>query len=109
MSGGEQQMLAIARALLLRPRLLLLDEPSEGLAPQIVDQLTTVITGIADDGVAVLLAEQNQRFARAVADQISVLDSGHIEFTATTAVLARADAQARLAELLGVAAAGISS
>ena len=101
MSGGEQQMLALGRALLTRPRLLLLDEPSEGLAPQIVDQLATVITHIAGDGVAVLLAEQNQHLARAVADQISVLDAGRIALTATDTELPAF--QNRLAELLGVA------
>jgi branched-chain amino acid transport system ATP-binding protein len=104
MSGGEQQMLALARALLLQPRLLLLDEPSEGLAPRIVDQLADLITQIADRGTAVLLAEQNQHLARTVADRITVLEHGQVAFATTD--LTHSDVHARLAALLGVANAG---
>lgn len=107
MSGGEQQMLALARALLLQPRLLLLDEPTEGLAPRVVDQLAQVITRIADDGVAVLLAEQNQHFARTVADRISVLHAGRIAFT--TADVHEPATHSRIADFLGVSTAGTAA
>ncbi|MFG1995267.1 ATP-binding cassette domain-containing protein [Actinoplanes sp. NPDC048988] len=107
MSGGEQQMLAIARALLLQPRLLLLDEPTEGLAPQVVDQLAQLITRIADDGVAVLLAEQNQQFAHTVADRISVLDGGRIAFSTTE--FTEPATRTRLAAYLGVSTAGTAA
>jgi ABC-type branched-subunit amino acid transport system ATPase component len=104
LSGGEQQMAAIARALLAGPRMLLLDEPSEGLAPQVVDQLTATVTSIADAGVAVLLAEQTQRLALTVADRCSVLEHGRIAFTATTAQLGDPTMHDRIAGLLGVTA-----
>ena len=78
LSGGEQQMLAIARALMSRPRLLLLDEPSMGLAPMIVEKIFETITGVARDGVTVLLVEQNARLALQTCRRAYVLESGEI-------------------------------
>ncbi len=83
MSGGEQQMLAIARTLMGNPSLLLLDEPSEGLAPVIVEQMARAIRGLKDRGVGVLLSEQNLRFARAVADRAAVIEKGRVRFAGT--------------------------
>ena len=76
LSGGEQQMLAIARALMSRPRLLLLDEPSMGLAPLMVERIFEVIRTIAAEGVTVLLVEQNARLALEVSHRGYVLDGG---------------------------------
>jgi branched-chain amino acid transport system ATP-binding protein len=87
LSGGEHQMLAIARALVGRTDLLLLDEPTEGLAPQIVEDVLEIIGRIVDEGVTVLLAEQNIRAAMAVADRHHVIDKGEIVFEGTTADL----------------------
>ena len=78
MSGGEQQMLAVARTLMGNPALLLLDEPAEGLAPLIVDALADAIQTLKSEGVGILLAEQNPRFARRVADRTYVLERGEI-------------------------------
>ena len=78
MSGGEQQMLSIARTLMGNPRAVLLDEPSEGLAPVIVEQMTQVLLELKREGLAVLLCEQNMRFARSVADRGCLLISGHL-------------------------------
>jgi branched-chain amino acid transport system ATP-binding protein len=78
LSGGEQQMLAIGRALLSRPRLLLLDEPSMGLAPQMVEKVFDVIQHIAREGVALLLVEQNARLALELATRGYVMDTGRI-------------------------------
>ncbi|MFB6310518.1 MAG: ABC transporter ATP-binding protein [Salinirussus sp.] len=80
LSGGEQQMLAIARALRSDPRLLLLDEPSEGLAPQIVDDVRSVIEDIAAEGTTLLIVEQNVRFALDVTEYTYVMDDGQIVF-----------------------------
>jgi branched-chain amino acid transport system ATP-binding protein len=93
-SGGEQQMLAVARCLMGNPSCILMDEPSEGLAPVIVDQLAAVIRELSAAGVAILLSEQNWRFASAVADRAYVIEKGRIRFTGTLAELA-ADAEAR--------------
>ncbi len=79
MSGGEQQMLAIARALMGNPRLLLLDEPSEGLAPIIVEHLATAIRQLNADGIAVLLAEQNNIFATSIAHRMLEIETGSIK------------------------------
>ncbi len=78
LSGGEQQLLALNRALLSQPRLLILDEPSMGLAPKMVENIFAVIAGLRERGVALLLIEQNARLALEVTDQAWVMDSGSI-------------------------------
>jgi branched-chain amino acid transport system ATP-binding protein len=96
MSGGEQQMLTIARTLMGNPRLLLLDEPSEGLSPLIVEQMATAIASLQTEGLSILLAEQNLHFAARVARQAVVLESGRVVWTGSVAALeADADAHAR--------------
>ncbi len=87
LSGGEQQMLAIARALMSRPRLLLLDEPSMGLAPLMVQKIFEVIRDVAAQGVAVLLVEQNAALALATANRAYVMESGRITLADTAANL----------------------
>jgi branched-chain amino acid transport system ATP-binding protein len=86
LSGGEQQMLAIARALVSDPRVVLLDEPSQGLAPLVVRELAGVIKRLCDEGVTILLIEQNMKLAEAVADQLHVMVKGRIVYQATPAV-----------------------
>jgi branched-chain amino acid transport system ATP-binding protein len=81
LSGGEQEMLAIARALLLNPKLLLLDEPSQGLAPLIVQEVFKVVVTARQEGMSVLLVEQNVRAAIGVADRVYVLDHGEVVFS----------------------------
>jgi branched-chain amino acid transport system ATP-binding protein len=87
MSGGEQQMLAIGRALISQPRCLLLDEPTLGLAPIIVDEIDRIIRQLADSGMTILLAEQNAAMALSVADHAYVLESGRISLEGKAAVL----------------------
>jgi branched-chain amino acid transport system ATP-binding protein len=91
LSGGEQQMLVIARSLMSRPKLLLLDEPSLGLAPVIVDEVYRIITRIAADGTTILLVEQNAVRALDVADRAYVLANGAIELSGTGKELAEND------------------
>ena len=104
LSGGEQQMVAIARALLGRTKILLLDEPSEGLAPQIVEDVLGAIEAISGEGVTVLLVEQNIRAAKRVADHHYVLHKGEIVFDGSTAELN--DAESVQQQFLGVGMAG---
>ena len=93
MSGGEQQMLTIARTLMGNPRLLLLDEPSEGLSPLIVEQMAAAIVALQAEGLSLLLAEQNLHFAARVASQAIVLESGRVVWSGSIAAL-EADAEA---------------
>jgi len=87
LSGGEQQMLAIARALVTDPDLLLLDEPSEGLAPIIVENLHDMIGEVVDMGITVLLTEQNAKFALSLSERSYILDKGRIQWSGTTSEL----------------------
>ena len=88
MSGGEQQMLTIARTLMGNPRCILLDEPSEGLAPIIVEQMASSIRTLKGEGLSVLLCEQNLHFSQAVADRAYIIEKGQIRFGGTMAELA---------------------
>jgi len=83
MSGGEQQMLTVARTLMGNPLLVLLDEPSEGVAPLIVEQMANTIVELKKEGLSILLSEQNIHFARLVADRIYVLEKGQIRWHGT--------------------------
>jgi len=83
LSGGEQQMLAIARALVSDPKVLLLDEPSQGLAPLVVRELARVIRRLCDEGVTILLVEQNMKLAEAVADELHVMVKGRVVYAAS--------------------------
>jgi branched-chain amino acid transport system ATP-binding protein len=87
LSGGEQQMLSIARALMLNPSLMLLDEPSEGLAPLIVRDVVDVVLGLKREGLAILVVEQNLHTALAVGDRHHVMNKGEICFTGTSSEL----------------------
>ncbi|MES3040357.1 MAG: ABC transporter ATP-binding protein [Pseudomonadota bacterium] len=98
LSGGEQQMVAIARALMSRPRLLLLDEPSMGLAPILIEQIFAIIRQIVAEGTAVLLVEQNARQALEIANRAYVMESGEITLSGPAAELA-ADPRVRAAYL----------
>ncbi|MEP7207111.1 MAG: ABC transporter ATP-binding protein [Casimicrobiaceae bacterium] len=95
MSGGEQQMLAIARGLIGQPKCLLLDEPTLGLAPIIVDEISRIIRTLAASGMTILLAEQNAAMALAVADRAYVLDNGRVTLEGTGAELAGDEAVRR--------------
>lgn len=94
MSGGEQQMLTIARTLMGNPRCVLLDEPSEGLAPLIVEQMAVTIRTLKAEGLSVVLSEQNLHFSTMVADRAVIIEKGRVRFTGTMAEL-HADEAAR--------------
>ena len=87
MSGGEQQMLTVARTLMGNPLLVLLDEPSEGVAPLIVEQMANTIVELKKEGLSILLSEQNIHFARLVSDRVYVLEKGQIHWQGTMAQL----------------------
>jgi branched-chain amino acid transport system ATP-binding protein len=99
LSGGEQEMLAIARALLLNPKLLLLDEPSQGLAPLLVREVFSVIARMRQEGISILLVEQNVRMAVEIADRAYVLDDGRVVYEGPAAEFARDEERVR--ELAG--------
>lgn len=84
LSGGEQQMLAIGRALVAGPDLMILDEPSEGLAPVIIETLETVLKGVKASGIPILLVEQNYHLATQLADHVYVLSQGRVQFAGDT-------------------------
>ena len=91
MSGGEQQMLTVARTLMGNPFVVLLDEPSEGVAPVIVEQMAQMIVALKAQGVSILLSEQNMHFAELVSDRAYVLEKGQIRWQGTMAALAADD------------------
>jgi branched-chain amino acid transport system ATP-binding protein len=94
-SGGEQEMLSIGRALLLNPRLLILDEPSQGLAPLIVREVFRVVSKMRDEGISVLLVEQNARMTLDIADHAYVLDDGGIVYSGSARELAADESRVR--------------
>ncbi|GAA5020236.1 hypothetical protein GCM10025734_74290 [Kitasatospora paranensis] len=96
LSGGEQQMLAMGRALMARPRLLLLDEPSLGLAPQITARIARIVRQIHEQGTGVLVVEQNAALALELADHACVLDVGRVRLEGPAAELSRSDEVRRL-------------
>ena len=102
LSGGEQEMLSIARALLLNPRLLILDEPSQGLAPLIVKEVFRIIAQMRREGITVLLVEQNVRLSLEISDHAYVLENGQMVYSGPAAEL-RAD-EARIQALAGASA-----
>lgn len=83
LSGGEQQMLTIARTLMGNPEVLLLDEPSEGLSPVMVNTLREIVLGLKEAGATIVLSEQHVKFAMAVSDRVSIIDKGHIVYEAS--------------------------
>jgi branched-chain amino acid transport system ATP-binding protein len=95
LSGGEQEMLSIARALLLNPKILLLDEPSQGLAPLIVQEVFKVVVAARQEGISVLLVEQNVRAAVEVADRAYVLDDGRMVYSGPAAEFAKDEERVR--------------
>jgi branched-chain amino acid transport system ATP-binding protein len=95
MSGGEQQMLTVARTLMGNPFLVLLDEPSEGVAPVIVEQMVQMILELKTQGVSILLSEQNMHFAELVSDRAYVLEKGQLRFEGSMAELAANEAVRR--------------
>ena len=95
LSGGEQQMLAVARALMARPRLLMMDEPSLGLAPMIVEQIFEIVSGLNREGITVLLVEQNARLALGIAHRAYLLERGKVAFQGTAAEVAANEAISR--------------
>ncbi len=102
LSGGEQEMLSIGRALLLNPRLLILDEPSQGLAPLIVKEVFRIIAQMREEGISVLLVEQNVRMSLEISDHAYVLENGQMVYSGPAAEL-RAD-EARIQALAGASA-----
>lgn len=100
LSGGEQQMLAIARALMTNPRLLLMDEPSEGLAPRIVSEVAAAIATLKASGLSIILVEHNTKLALDVADDVIILNTGTVAFEGT--VQRARDEHQQVAQLLGV-------
>jgi branched-chain amino acid transport system ATP-binding protein len=100
LSGGEQQMLAIGRALMANPRVLLMDEPSEGLAPQIVAEVMATIRRLKESGLSILLVEQNPKLVFDIADDIVILNSGRVAVASTAAELKSANVD--LSQHLGV-------
>jgi branched-chain amino acid transport system ATP-binding protein len=102
LSGGEQEMLAIARALMLNPQLLLLDEPSQGLAPLIVQEVFKIMTAARREGLSLLLVEQNVRAAVEIADRAYVLDDGRVVYSGSVSEFAKDEE--RIRSLAGVSA-----
>ncbi|HEX3882098.1 MAG TPA: ABC transporter ATP-binding protein [Stellaceae bacterium] len=95
LSGGEQEMLAIARALLINPKLLLLDEPSQGLAPLLVREVFKVVASMRQQGISILLVEQNARFGLEVADRVYVLNDGEVIHSGPAHELAKDETRVR--------------
>jgi branched-chain amino acid transport system ATP-binding protein len=105
LSGGEQQMLSIARALLTNPTVLLMDEPTEGLAPVLVETLTAVLMKLRDSGLSIVLVEQNSRVALGFSERTVIMDKGRIVYDGASAALR--DDPDKLVQLVGIAEAGI--
>jgi branched-chain amino acid transport system ATP-binding protein len=107
LSGGEQEMLAIARALLVNPKLLLLDEPSQGLAPLMVREVFRVVASMREQGISILLVEQNARFGLEVADRVYVLNDGQMIHSGPASELAKDEERVRALAGVGGKEGGI--